>query len=840
MKYCGEYTKEISFPLGGIGTGCIGLGGDGRLNDWEIFNRPAKGERNRYTHFAVRAIQDGKIIPAVLNGDMQKDFMGRYRKKNFTGFGFGPEDSTMCGFPHFKNVVFNGEFPIAALDFSDSGFPGDITMTAFNPFIPRDSYNSGLPAAFFEIELKNTTEADIKYQVAFSVQNPYAWSRNSSYRKDGCTGITLCNAAEDAKETERGDLTFATDSETAYTQTYWYRGRWKDGVVSYWNDFSKALDFKERFYDTDGKYDIATLLAEVDVRPNQKKKVRFVLTWNIPYTYNYWSAEDTLEIRKPWKNYYATCFESSEKTALYAIENWNSLYERTFKFKQALHTSTLPKAVIDAAASNLAVLKSPTVLRLEDGSFYGWEGVHETAGSCEGTCQHVWNYAYAMCFLFPDLERSVRDSEFKYSTDDDGRMAFRMMLPIGREMMGFRACLDGQMGAVLKCYREWKISGDNLWLSQNWEMIKKVLEYAWSDANPDQWDRDKDGVLEGRQHHTLDMELFGPSAWLEGMYLAALKAATEMAEFLGDTEKAAEYKDLFEKGYEWSKEHLFNGEYFVQKIDLCDKSLTDLFDASEVYWNDETGEIKYQIGQGSSIDQLLGQWHADILGLGYVFDKEQISTALTNMMKNNFKSSMRDFTNPWRIFSLNDEAGSVICAYPDDVEKPKIPIAYCEETMTGFEYSFAGLLCSQGRIDDGIKVAGAVRNRFDGAKRNPWNEFECGSNYARSMASYALVPILSGFSFDMPHKRIGFYPYKDGDFKSVWSLADAWGEFKLNSKKAVITVFEGKIALQAIELAFCDTVSEVKADGKAVPFGFENGVLRFDECEISNSVEIEF
>ena len=88
---------------------------------------------------------------------------------------------------------------------------------------------------------------------------------------------------------------------------------------------------------------------------------------------------------------------------------------------------------------------------------------------------------------------------------------------------------------------------------------------------------------------------------------------------------------------------------------------------------------------------------------------------------------------------------TVVCNYPDNTEKPAIPISYCEETMTGFEYSFAGLLLSRGLIEDGLKVVKAVRDRYDGKKRNPWNEIECGSNYVRSMASFALIPILSGF-----------------------------------------------------------------------------------------------
>ena len=833
MKYTGNFTKEISFPLGGIGTGSIGLGGDGRLIDWEIFNKPAKGSINGYSHFAIRAIQGEKIIAAVLNGDIQKDYTGQYTKIPYRGFGFGPFSQKMCGFPHFRNIEFNGEFPVANLNFKDDNFPGNINMTAFNPFIPRDSYNSSIPAAFFEIEVENITEENIRYQIALSVANPYENSVNKAKLSDDVKALTMFNNGVNTDDVGYGDLTIATDCNKTYTQTYWYRGEWQDSIVSFWNDFSGEKEIKERVYDTPGKYDTCTLIAEISLEPNSKKKVKFVLSWNIPNNYNYWDeCKNDDGTYKKWKNYYATVFENSLSSAIYSLSNWNSLYSRTMKFKDTLHKTTLPKEVIDAASANLSVLKSPTVLRLEDGSFYGWEGVHEIRGSCEGTCQHVWNYAYALCFLFPELERTIRDTEFKYNTEPSGRMAFRTMLPLGRGINCFRACVDGQMGAVIKCYREWKISGDNNWLKENWENIKNVLEYAWSVKNEDLWDFDKDGVVEGRQHHTLDVELFGPSSWLEGMYLAALKAAAEMGEFLGDTKKAKEYRDLFDKGYKWTKENLFNGKYFIQKVDITDKSITDKYNASEKYWNDEAGQIKYQIAEGSSIDQMLAQWHADIIGLGDIFDKEQVKCALNEMMKNNYKSTMRDFVNPWRIFSLNDEAGSVICDYPAGAEKPKIPISYCEETMTGFEYSFAGLLCSQGKADDGFKVVKAIRDRFDGEKRNPWNEFECGSNYARSMASYALIPILSGFEFDMPNHHIGFNPYIKNRFSSIWSLNDAWGNFEINDNMIEISVYEGDISLKSLSLKFADKISSVKIDGKNIDFKFINGIIDFKETSI--------
>jgi len=842
VKYTGQYAKEISFPLGGIGTGSIGIGGDGRLIDWEIFNKPSKGSVNGRSHFAIRAIQGDKITAAVLNGDMQKELTGQYNKHQWSWncYGFGAFLYKMCGFPHFKNVEFNGEFPMASIDFKDDKFPANINMTAFNPFIPLDSKNSSLPAAFFEFEVENTTSESIKYQIAFSVANPFEQSINKADTKNGLKTLTLFNDGVGKEEIEYGDLTLATDCDISYTQSYWYRGTWQDCIVSFWNEFSNKKNLKERIYDTAGGNDTGTLIAEITVEPNEKKKVKFILSWNVPNNYNYWDeCKNDDGTHKTWKNYYATVFEDSLQTAEYSLQNWDDLYNRTLKFKKALHESSLPKEIIDAASSNLSVLKSPTVLRLEDGSFYGWEGVAELIGLCEGTCQHVWNYAYALCFLFPDLERSIRDAEFKYDTDEYGRMQFRTRLPLGRERSDYRACVDGQMGTVIKCYREWKIAGDNKWLENNWQNIKNVLEYAWSKHNNDCWDANKDGVLEGRQHHTLDLELFGPSSWLEGMYLAALKAAAEMAEFLGDTEKEQEYRDLFEKGYKWTKENLFNGRYFIQKVDITNKEITDKFEASETYWNDEVNQIKYQIAEGSSIDQMLAQWHADITGLGEIFDKEQISCALSEMMKNNFKETMRDFINHWRIFSLNDESGTIICDYPDGVEKPQIPISYSEETMTGFEYAFAGLLFSHGKIDDGLKVVKAIRDRFDGEKRNPWNEFECGSNYARSMASYALVPILSGFEFDMPNNHIGFNPYKTNDFKCIWSLADAWGNFEVNDKTVRIDVYEGEISLKSLGLEFCSDISGLELDGKNVDFSVENGVIYFKKTTIINYMQIE-
>ena len=238
--------------------------------------------------------------------------------------------------------------------------------------------------------------------------------------------------------------------------------------------------------------------------------------------------------------------ESDEKDPAKAY--LDRLHAETMAFKDALFASDLPEAALEAVSANLSLMKTATVLRLEDGTLYGWEGCHANAGCCEGSCTHVWNYAQAFPFLFPALERSMRETNYRHNQDSDGGMRFRLQLPLGIGRSPFRPCCDGQFGDVVKTYRDWKVSGDDEWLKALWPAVRRSIEYAWSDANPDRWDPERTDVLHGRQHHTLDMELFGPTSWLTGFYLAALAAGGEMAERVGEADFAAECREVFKRG----------------------------------------------------------------------------------------------------------------------------------------------------------------------------------------------------------------------------------------------------------------------------------------------------
>ena len=842
--YKGTKTNEISFPLGGIGSGCIGLAGNGRLIEWEIFNRPNKRSLNGLSHFAVRAEKDGKVLDArILQGDLNSPYNG----DTVESIGYGPDRKNMCGMPHFREHSFKGEYPFAELEFGgEETFPGKVKLESWSVFIPNKSLESSLPAAFFEIEFENTTQEQIDYTAIGALSNPFGIDNTvcELNEKDDVKALTMFNSSVSKEDFEYGDISIAATGDDLSYQQYWYRGEGFASLEVYWYDMLAGGKFKNRVYEGGGQYrswdriETGHLASHVTVAPGEKRKLVFVITWNVPNNYNYWQAEnkDYLErikkngLENRWKNFYATVWKDSFDSAQYAMDNYEDLRMQTASFHDALFNSSLPEVALEAVSANLSTLKTPTCLRLEDGTFYGWEGCNYRTGSCEGSCTHVWNYAQALPFLFPDLERSMRSANYNYSIDEYGGSHFRLHLPLGVKAVpeDFRPCADGQFGDVIKAYRDWKISGNSKWLENHWEAIKKTIQYAWTENNPDKWDINKTGVLYGRQHHTLDLELFGPNAWLTGYYLAALKAASEMAEFFGEEDFAAECSELFKKGKAWADENLFNGEYFCQKIDLNDKSIVDEFDADN-YWSEEHSQIKYQVDQGVEIDMPIAQWHSNLYGLGEIYNYEKVVSTLAAIHKYSYKETMRNEYNPWRIYAINDEPGTRICTWPENTEQPAIPLPYSPEDQGGYTYAAAIQMIQCGLIEEGLCSIRAIRERYDGEKRNPWNEFECGSNYARSMASYSLLNTYSKMRFDMVNGFIGFEPL-EGDFdnfKCFWSLDGAWGEIIYSNDSVELLIHAGSLDLNSIDFAV--NCKDVETDKESIPFSTDGTRIKFAE-----------
>lgn len=766
-QYSGE-AEAAAFLLGGIGTGNVSIGSRGDFRDWEIFNHPGKGATLPNTYFSIFAQSEGEEpVVKVLESKLNPPYTRAH--------GYPP--GTAAGLPRMEKSTLRGEYPFVSVQFEDKDLPVDVKLEAFTPFVPLNSDDSGIPGAYITYKVTNTKTAPVKVSIAGSIINPIGatfdqvgnlqiqkCSQNSNLFKQESelSGLILQSTKFEETEREYGNIALTTTNPHTTYKRAWLRGAWFDHLHEFWDDFSENGMLTDLQYDTpanDETTDTGTLGVYETVLPGETKEMNFMLSWYFPNRLNGWSEWIKVkeEGRELIENYYTNHFDSAWAVAQYLVNNKERLTKESQSFHQALFNSSLPNYVIDAIASNITVLRSTTCFWLKDGRFLGYEGCHDDWGCCDGNCTHVWNYAQTLAFLFPTLEQNMRETEFLEETADDGKMNFRAMQMFDSQWMfgsnPAEAAADGQMGTIMRVYREWKLTGDDEFLKRVWPAMKNSLKYALL-----QWDTDDDLVFDGKQHNTYDIEFYGPNPLTGVFFLGALRAAEEIAQYLGETDTANIYRTVFEKSATRLDELTWNGEYYIQQLDDVD-------------------QYKYQHGIGCLSDQLLGQQLAHLFGLGYLLPEEHVKKAVYSIYKYNFKEDFSQHANPQRTYVLNDEKGLLLCSWPNG-GRPKLPFVYSDEVWTGIEYHVATHLIYEGFIEEGLTIVKAVRDRHDGIRRNPWNEVECGHHYARSMSSWGVLIALSGFEFDMTRNEIKFNPrINQDDFTTFWSTGKAWGTY---------------------------------------------------------------
>jgi non-lysosomal glucosylceramidase len=798
--YDQEHLLNIALPLGGIGTGTVSLGGRGELRDWEIMNKPAKGYStvtvgNNAPFFAIYAKPEGKqAITKALIGPIHPSEYHHYEGRPVN----------QHGFPRFANASFDASYPVGMVNLSDDIMPLKVKIIGFNPLIPGDADASGLPIAVLTYEVTNLTSQPMDVSVSGSMKN-FVGKDGSKFHKDwkgdyipdgaksnqnvfkkgsNFSGIYMYSDSIDKTDAAFGTIALLTSEQEGVS----YRrssepDNWGRATLNFWEDFSadgKLID-KEKLYDQDPMASLAVLKK---IAPNSSATFRFYITWNFPNRYA-WSKTVV-------GNYYSTKYSNAWDAAEKIIPQIPALEDKTKLFLDAFIQSSLPEKVKESALFNLSTLRSQTVFRIKDGHMMGWEGVMDEIGSCMGSCTHVWNYEVATPFLFGDLAKTMRDVEFNYASSKDGGMSFRASLPLpeANKVKGFAA--DGQMGTIMKFYREWQLSGDDEFLKQNWSNVKRALAFAWVKGG---WDGDVDGVMEGRQHNTMDVEYYGPNPQMQFWYLGALRAAEEMAKYLKDNEFAKKCSGLFKSGSAWTDANLFNGEYYIHEI-RPPKSIDDIYPGLRGgIKNKNIFEPDFQLGKGCLVDQLVGQYMAHICGLGYLANEQNIKTTLKSIMKYNYVEDFSAEFNNMRSYVMGKESGLIMASWPNG--RLKVPFPYFAEAMTGFEYTAAVGMIYEGQTDNGLKCITSIRDRFDGYKRNPYDEPECGHHYARAMASWASVLALSGFHYSGVTKSIAFTATPGTYF---WSNGYAWGTCKIEDKKATLSVLSGEIAISKLEL----------------------------------------
>jgi len=499
----------------------------------------------------------------------------------------------------------------------------------------------------------------------------------------------------------------------------------------------------------------------------------------------------------PW---YAGRFKSIEEVAAYWRTHYNDLRAKSALFRDAFYDTTLPAEVVEAVAANLTILKSPTVYRQTDGRLWCFEGCSDNFGCCHGTCTHVWNYAQAIPHLFPQLERTLRETEFFVSQDEHGHQTFRSCLPIRPVVHTFHAAADGQLGGIMKVHREWRISGDTKWLRSLWAKVRQSLDYCIRT-----WDPRERGALEEPHHNTYDIEYWGPDGHCTSFYLGALAAAVRMGSALGDD--VSRYQRLLERGREYLEKELYNGEYFYQKI--MTEGLDATFQPLDVAANGEGYRSiveqlnrqgpKYQYGTGCLSDGVLGFWIARMCGLDAdIVNGEKIKSNLRAIHKYNLKRDLSTHANPQRpSFAMGDDGGLLLCTWPRGGALA-IPFVYSDEVWTGIEYQVASHLMLEGLVEEGLEIVRVCRDRYDGARRNPFNEYECGHWYARALSSYGLLQGLTGVRYDTLDKTLYMDSKIGGNFRCFLSTATGFGTVGLKKGKPFVEVKHGRMDIDKV------------------------------------------
>ena len=799
-SYSGEYLSRIAFPVGGIGAGMFCIEGTGTISHMSVRNRPeAFNEPCMFAAISVKGIENGtKIIEGQVPG--WKHFGQPGSSNGATGYNYG--------LPRFRNTVFHARFPFAGIELNDEDIPLDIMIKGWSPFIPTDADNSSLPVGALEYSFRNTGNSSINAVFSYNSRNFISQPGGKASVKAIAGGFVLSEAGSKDNPERQGDFAILTTETGAVVDHCWFRGGWWDPLTMTWNTIMKGETRSTLPVETDAPG--ASLYVPFTIKPGETRVIKLLIAWYVPNTNVKFGKDskvpDDEECTDPdctckdpfYKPWYAGRFSGIDEVVNYWKTNYNDLLRKSELFSNSFYNTTLPPEVIEAIAANLTILKSPTVLRQRDGKLWNFEGCSDNSGCCYGSCTHVWNYAQAIPHLFPNLERTLRETEFFPSQNNEGRQTFRSALPIRSIAPTFYAAADGQLGGIMKVYREWHISGEAEWLKKMYPKLVESMDYSIRT-----WDPRLTGTLEEPHHNTYDIEFWGPDGMCTSFYLGALKAFCEMGRYLG--QDVSKYEALYLKGKKILESELFDGEYFIQKIKWEGLNASDPVAASagsmRSDFSDEARELlqkegpKYQYGKGCLSDGILGAWLGAVCGLNDIVDSVKIASHLSSVFKYNFTKDLSDHSNPQRpAYALGNEGGLLLCTWPKG-GKLSLPFVYSDEVWTGIEYQVASHLMMMGEVEKGREIVRACRDRYDGRVRNPFDEYECGHWYARALSSYAMLQALTGVRYDAID-QVMFIDSKIGDFTSFISTATGFGNIGLKNGKPFLDVAFGDIIVK--------------------------------------------
>jgi hypothetical protein len=774
----------------------ICLEGTGALSHVSLRNRPEIF--NEPCVFAAISIK-GKLAAArVLEGPVPA-------RKLFgvpgTGNGAG---GTTYGLPRFASAAFTARFPFGTVTLGEERHPLSAEVTGWSPFEPGEQDDSSLPVAGLEYRFRNRGRTPLELVFSFNAKNFMAIGSNPQAVRPVDGGFILWGAGPKERPWEEGAFSATVSDSEVKVNHAWFRGGWWDALTLAWKEVAEAACLERPPVVDGGPSPGATLSIPFQLAGGAAKVIRLRLAWFAGQTNLHIGKDPASLVGEPkqtgnYRPWYAGRFTDINGITFHWRDHYEELREKSARFEESFYDSTLPPEVLEAVAANLTILKSPTVMRQEDGKLWSWEGCSDNSGCCHGSCTHVWNYAQAIPHLFPSLERTLRETEFGPSQNEAGHQTFRASLPIRPVEHDFHAAADGQLGGIMKVFREWRISGDTEWLRGLWPKVKRSLDYCI-----ETWDPGHKGLVEEPHHNTYDIEFWGPDGMCTSFYLGALLAAVNMGKALGD--EVPLYAELLANGTRRAEGELFNGEYFRQRIEwknlrarnpLENKSMVGSYSAEAIAVFEKEGP-KYQYGSGCLSDGVLGSWLAAVCGVGQVLGAAKVASHIRAVHRYNLKHDLSDFANPQRpTYACGWEGGLLLCTWPKGGEL-SLPFVYSNEVWTGIEYQVASHLMRLGAVKEGLEIVRTCRDRYDGRVRNPFDEYECGHWYARAMSSYALLFGLSGARYDAVDKVLFLEPAIKGDFRCFFSAAGSYGTVGVKRGKPFYEPRSGSLEIREL------------------------------------------
>lgn len=798
--YKNAYLNQVAFPMGGIGAGMICLEGTGAFSHVSLRHKPEVF--NEPLMFAALHVK-GAPTARVLEGPvpMRKAF-------GTPGAGNG-HSGCSYGFPRFAKASFTTRFPFGIVQLADKTMPVAVELTGWSPFTPGDADSSSLPVAGLEYRLSNHTSRIVEGIFSFHARDFMRSDDKAAGTVSSMNGGVMLGIPAGRKAEPTGQFAAFTPFSGVKTDCAWFRGAFFDSLTMLWKNLAAGKSQAKVPFAEGKSSDGGSFYVPFKLKARAEQTIRVLLAWHVPQS-GLCAGDDVPCDCKHGPNksaayipWYAARFKDIHAVADYWRTNYDTLRARSKLFSDCFYDTTLPPEIVEAVAANLTILKSPTVLRQHDGRLWGWEGCCDTAGCCHGSCTHVWNYAQALCHLFPDLERTLRETEFCVNQDNRGHQTFRTSLPIRPPAHNFHAAADGQLGGIMKVHREWRISGDTGWMKKLWPKVKQSLDYCIAT-----WDPDHTGTLVEPHHNTYDIEFWGADGMCTSFYLGALAAAIRMGR--ENNSNISLYEELLAKGKKAMETKLWNGEFFFQHIQWTGLRAGDPTTAQSANTNYTPEALallkkegpKYQYGNGCLSDGVIGDWLARCSGIGPVLDMAKTERHLKSVFAHNFQADLSDHANPQRpSYAFGQEGGLLLCTWPDKSRggNLSLPFPYSEEIFTGIEYQVAAHLIMMGQVKEGLRIVRTARDRYDGRHRNPFNEYECGHWYARAMSSYSLLQALSGARYDAADKTLHLQPAVKGDFKAFLSTATGFGTVGVRHGKPFLKVVSGHIDVARIE-----------------------------------------